>query len=270
MSFIPGVNHALAPELDIGFGIEVRVGGPRKVTPTVQIPMADKDGDGIPDDKDKCPDRAEDKDGFEDQDGCPDIDNDNDRVLDIADKCPNVPETYNGYQDEDGCPDTVPPDLDTLKGTVEGLIYADGETVVRDSAQPAMKKIAELLAKYPSVKIVLIGHTDDREAKQFAQRPTQQLDIPCRRLASAATFGARAPTRCASSSVRPGDAGGRPRAGSRACVLDEPVADNDSPQGRLANRRVELQTILSTGTTQRLDRPSPERGALAAGRRRIT
>ena len=37
--------------------------------------------------KDKCPDRAEDTDGFEDADGCPDIDNDLDRVLDIADKC---------------------------------------------------------------------------------------------------------------------------------------------------------------------------------------
>jgi outer membrane protein OmpA-like peptidoglycan-associated protein len=54
---------------------------------------------------DQCPEIPEDKDGFEDADGCPDIDNDMDHVLDIADKCPNVPETYNGFEDEDGCPD---------------------------------------------------------------------------------------------------------------------------------------------------------------------
>ena len=33
----------------------------------------DRDGDGIPDDVDKCPDIAEDFDGFEDEDGCPEV-----------------------------------------------------------------------------------------------------------------------------------------------------------------------------------------------------
>src|SRR5262249_42772915 len=121
-----------------------------------------------PDDKDACPDRPEDFDGFEDADGCPDIDNDMDRVLDIADKCPNVPETYNGFEDEDGCPDTVPPDVDALRGTIEGLIYADGETVVHDSALPTLRKIAKTMTAHPNIRVVLIGHTDDREAKQFA------------------------------------------------------------------------------------------------------
>ncbi len=236
LSLIPGVNHALAPELDIGFGIEIHVGEPKKAAPVVEAPMADKDGDGIPDDKDKCPDRAEDKDGFEDQDGCPDIDNDNDRVLDIADKCPNVPETYNGYQDEDGCPDTVPPDLDALKGTIEGLLYAEGETVVRDSAQPAMKKIAEMLAKYPSVKIVLIGHTDDREAKQFATPDSSDIAALSADLARARAEAVRIEL------VRLGVGSGRVQVEGHGA--DEPVTDNDSPRGRLANRRVELKLFV--------------------------
>jgi hypothetical protein len=66
---------------------------------------ADRDGDGIKDDVDKCPDAPEDFDGFEDEDGCPDPDNDRDGIPDMNDKCPNVPETRNGFQDEDGCPD---------------------------------------------------------------------------------------------------------------------------------------------------------------------
>jgi len=65
----------------------------------------DSDGDGIVDSHDKCPNEPEDKDGFQDEDGCPDLDNDNDGVPDAIDKCPNDPEDKDGFQDEDGCPD---------------------------------------------------------------------------------------------------------------------------------------------------------------------
>ncbi len=68
-------------------------------------PDPDNDKDGILDVDDLCPNDPEDKDGFEDKDGCPDPDNDKDRILDVNDKCPNEPETYNGFEDEDGCPD---------------------------------------------------------------------------------------------------------------------------------------------------------------------
>jgi hypothetical protein len=69
-----------------------------------QLPH-DTDGDGLDDRVDKCPNQAEDKDGFEDQDGCPDPDNDGDGIPDLKDKCPNAPEDVDGVQDEDGCPD---------------------------------------------------------------------------------------------------------------------------------------------------------------------
>jgi OmpA-OmpF porin, OOP family len=65
----------------------------------------DRDGDGILDDQDACPLAAEDRDGFEDSDGCPDLDNDGDRFPDAADKCPNEPEDMDGFEDADGCPD---------------------------------------------------------------------------------------------------------------------------------------------------------------------
>ena len=68
-------------------------------------PDADNDGDGIPDSVDKCPNVAEDKDGFQDEDGCPDEDNDKDGIPDKLDKCPNEPEDKDGFQDNDGCDD---------------------------------------------------------------------------------------------------------------------------------------------------------------------
>ncbi|AUX23689.1 outer membrane protein [Sorangium cellulosum] len=82
----------------------------------------DTDGDGITDSKDSCVLIPEDKDGYLDDDGCPDLDNDLDTIPDVADKdttgqsCANDPEDPDGYEDADGCPE---PDND--KDTVPDL-----------------------------------------------------------------------------------------------------------------------------------------------------
>ena len=65
----------------------------------------DKDRDGIPDHLDACPMLAEDFDGFEDEDGCPDPDNDNDLIPDVDDMCPNEAAEEGRDEDEDGCTD---------------------------------------------------------------------------------------------------------------------------------------------------------------------
>lgn len=68
-------------------------------------PDLDNDHDGVTDSKDKCVIAAEDIDGFEDYDGCPEPDNDMDGILDINDKCPNEAEDFDSFEDNDGCPD---------------------------------------------------------------------------------------------------------------------------------------------------------------------
>ena len=65
----------------------------------------DSDGDGIPDRRDQCPNEPEDRDGFQDEDGCPDLDNDQDGVPDHLDLAPLDPEDFDGFADEDGMPD---------------------------------------------------------------------------------------------------------------------------------------------------------------------
>jgi len=69
-------------------------------------PDLDNDKDGIPDVSDKCPGQAEDIDGFQDQDGCPDPDNDADGIDDLKDQCPKIAEDFDGFEDKDGCPDS--------------------------------------------------------------------------------------------------------------------------------------------------------------------
>ena len=93
-----------------GAGVLQGVGVPDAraiATVTFAHEVGDQDGDGIPDNVDKCPTIAEDKDQFEDDDGCPDPDNDQDGIPDLSDKCPNQPETVNGFMDDDGCPDEI-------------------------------------------------------------------------------------------------------------------------------------------------------------------
>lgn len=231
-------------EGDVSFGIELSPGKPRRRAgedrPIVAGPPPDRDGDGVPDASDKCPDRAEDSDGFEDDDGCPDIDNDGDRVLDIADKCEGQLETLNGYADDDGCPDSVPAEVEELRGSIEGLLYAEGETAVRESAHKYLEKIAAVMTAHPSIRVVLVGHTDDREAQAFAtpvegQPPPDVVDIAVD-LARARAEAVR------QALIAIGVPTGR-------IVVDglgpeEPVADNGTAKGRLANRRVEIKLFV--------------------------
>jgi OmpA-OmpF porin, OOP family len=242
-SLMPGVDPLFTLEWDAGFGLSFRLGEAarrRRAATKLIVPVnLDADNDGIAGDDDKCPDRAEDADGYEDRDGCPDIDNDLDSVLDIADKCSSVPESYNGFADDDGCPDIVPTEVESVVGTVEGLIYGAQETEVRDSAGPSMDRIAALLAKYPTVRIVLIGHTDETEATPLG---TPDPDAPPDIDALSEDLGmARAESVRQALLTR-----GIPlvRVETRGAGRSETVADNATPRGRLANRRVELKLYV--------------------------
>jgi outer membrane protein OmpA-like peptidoglycan-associated protein len=106
---------------------------PRPRPVKVEVKVVDTDKDGIPDNEDECPKNPEDKDGFADEDGCPEPDNDGDkicddhpdvqnRLADFADKCKGkdectgteadkvdgfakTKEDADGFEDTDGCPD---------------------------------------------------------------------------------------------------------------------------------------------------------------------
>ncbi len=103
------IGAAAGPGLLRGYGSpDLRIVGmlgyadPGKEAPP---PAVDSDRDGLLDPQDRCPRAPEDRDGFEDQDGCPDPDNDRDGVLDVSDKCRNQPEDADQFEDEEGCPD---------------------------------------------------------------------------------------------------------------------------------------------------------------------
>jgi outer membrane protein OmpA-like peptidoglycan-associated protein len=134
----------------------------KKVEPKPQ----DKDGDGILDDDDQCPLDPEDFEGFEDEDGCPDLDNDEDGIQDPADACQFVAEDVDGFQDQDGCPDFdndgdgLADINDQCKNKPEDY---DGFQDEDGCADPDNDddQIADLLDECPSEKEVYNNHEDD-------------------------------------------------------------------------------------------------------------
>ena len=200
----------------------------------VRIEETDSDGDGILDKDDPCPDQAEDFDGFQDEDGCPDPDNDRDGIPDADDKCPNEPETINGVQDEDGCPD---------KGKVKVLVdgerivilekvyFATGKDVILARSHPLLKQVAAVLRANPQVELVRIeGHTDDQG------NDAKNLDLSQRRANNVRAF-----------LMKEGIAEGRMEAVGYGET--KPVDTNKTAKGRENNRRVGF-TILRVGKVE--------------------
>jgi OmpA family/Putative MetA-pathway of phenol degradation/Thrombospondin type 3 repeat len=141
----------------IAKGLSVQAGGNIGILEGIGTPLArflvgirwvprikDSDGDGVPDEDDKCPKLNEDMDGYKDNDGCPDTDNDADGLPDKKDKCPDKAEDIDGFEDEDGCPeadndkDGIPDEKDNCpnkagpkknNGCPATMIDTDGDTV---------------------------------------------------------------------------------------------------------------------------------------------
>lgn len=211
----------------------------------------DRDGDGIDDAEDACPDVREDRDGFEDADGCPDPDNDADGVPDVEDACPDLPgpKEYDGCPDADGdeipdredrcptvpgpakfdgCPVEGPPYVKIEEKTLElaaSVRFDSGRDTVTADSKPVLDEVAATLQAHPELKKVRVeGHTDSQGSRKF------NLDLSRRR--------ARA---VVNQLVRRGVAA--ERLDSEGFGEDRPVATNRTALGRAKNRRVELAIV---------------------------
>jgi outer membrane protein OmpA-like peptidoglycan-associated protein len=143
-------------------------------------PVLDKDGDGVPDPKDSCPDVAglkvlagcpdTDADGLADADdkcpdragpkdngGCPDADKDGDTVVDRADRCP----------DQFGAPPEGCPKKYTLVEVKREKIeikqqvhFATAKHRVLPDSYKLLDQVVSVLNDFPKMRISIEGHTD--------------------------------------------------------------------------------------------------------------
>lgn len=204
---------------------------PPRPTPAASAWSArsDSDGDGVLDMHDRCPNDPEDRDLFEDEDGCPDPDNDRDGILDRCDRCPNDPETYNGFDDADGCPDSQRVIVKPARIVIVQFVhFALGQHRFGAPSLPVVDATAEVLKEHPEIEVVaVIGHTsqDEQRPDLLSLRRAQEVraaliqrGIDADRVVA---FGA----------------------GSR-----QPIADNKTTEGREKNRRTEFRILSLQGS----------------------
>jgi outer membrane protein OmpA-like peptidoglycan-associated protein len=185
-------------------------------------PDVDNDGDGIADTKDECPTRAEDEDGFEDRDGCPDLDNDQDGFLDVDDGCANAPENFNAYLDDDGCPDEIPPDLIEFAGAIPAIQFEVNSAKLKRSSHKILDKAARALMGYPDLSVEIAGHASSEGDDDYNMELSQERVLTVREYMI--------------------DRGIDPsRLTARGYGETQPVASNDTEEGRSINRRVEFR-----------------------------
>ena len=203
-------------------------------------PDPDNDGDGILDAADKCPNEAEDKDGWQDQDGCPDPDNDNDGILDAKDECPNDPETINGFEDEDGCPDEANKKklvvVKREKIEINDKIYfAYDSDLILPKSYDLLDNVAQVINDHKEIPAIFIeGHTDSDGRDDY------NLELSDRRAKSVLRYLADK-----------GVEGARLKA--KGFGETNPIASNATEEGKAQNRRVEFRIVDLEGNP-----PKPE------------
>jgi outer membrane protein OmpA-like peptidoglycan-associated protein len=102
-----------------------------------------------------------------------------------------------------------------------GLLFNTGEATLQEQARTDLVKLSATLNKYADTKVLIEGHTDDVGSDEFNMDLSQKR---AQAVAAQLSTNQVDPARCTLMGY--GEA--------------QPVMDNDSPDGRQANRRVEL------------------------------
>jgi outer membrane protein OmpA-like peptidoglycan-associated protein len=183
-------------------------------------PEVDNDLDGIPDASDKCPYEPEDLDTFEDEDGCPEPDNDKDTVLDVQDQCPNEP----GSTTEEplGCPKAALVVVTDCEVKITQQIHFEyNKDKIRPESFPILDAVVDVLNKNPDIRLEVQGHTDNRGSAAYNK------NLSNRRAASVKNY-------LMAHGITPG------RLTSMGYGFDRPIVDNSTEQNRALNRRVQF------------------------------
>lgn len=211
--------------------------------------VGDSDGDGVPDDRDACPNTPY---GVPvDTTGCPMVmpvgDSDGDGVPDNVDRCPGTPlgmavDTTGCPIDEDGdgvpngsddCPRTPPGFKVNARGCVvdeqtvivlKSVHFAFDSSELTREARVLLDRVVEGLRNQPNLRMAIAGHTDSLGTEAYNQA------LSLRRAESVRRFLLEV-------GIEPS------RLLTEGFGELRPIADNESEQGRATNRRVEFRVL---------------------------
>jgi outer membrane protein OmpA-like peptidoglycan-associated protein len=177
----------------------------------------DKDGDGLFDFVDGCPDVA----GPKENNGCPWPDTDNDGLLDKDDDCPMTP----GPKENKGCPIIEEEVVEVIKTAFNNLEFATAKDIILDVSKPALDELAVVLSNKPLWKLEISGHTDN------VGEDNANLVLSKKRSESLKNY-------LVSKGIN------ADRLATFYFGETKPIADNNTPEGRKKNRRVEMKIVF--------------------------
>jgi outer membrane protein OmpA-like peptidoglycan-associated protein/outer membrane protein W len=200
-----------------GVGIGYRFGGkpaPAPLPVTAAAPVAippplDSDGDGVPDSIDRCPNTPR---GVKvDASGCP-LDSDNDGVPDYLDQCPGTPPGLK--VDANGC------EIEEM--VLTGVTFETASAQLTRESFAILDNVVEVLRQRSKGISEVHGYTDSRGKDDYNQK------LSARRAAAVMQY-----------LIDKGIPAERLR--SKGFGKANPVASNDTAEGRAKNRRVTVQ-----------------------------
>ncbi len=171
----------------------------------------DSDGDGIADGKDDCPYAA----GEGRFNGCPDTDGDG--IIDSKDKCPNSP----APNSPTGCPEITKEDKAVLDYALQAVQFETGKSILKEESYVVLDQVITILDRYPDFHLEIIGHTDNVGSEDNNLRLSQRRAKACYEY----LLTKKVPD-------------GRMSYGGFG--ENNPIAPNDTKDGRRLNRRVEF------------------------------
>ncbi len=186
---------------------------PDSAGPIKLLGCPDRDGDGVPDIHDKCPDVP----GSVNFQGCPAPDSDGDSVNDDDDKCPFV----KGVKSNFGCPPINPVLIKRVNHAAERIFFVRAKATIEEISLPELDRVVAILQSDSTLRLRVEGYTDSegtdaRELKLSTKRAWEvehylmKQGIPQSRMEFIG-YG-----------------------------KDKPIASNDTDEGRATNRRVEM------------------------------
>ena len=187
--------------------------------PSPEAKPSDRDGDGIADADDACPDKPGVKTDNPKTNGCP-ADRDGDGIIDSEDACPDAAGPKTDDPKTNGCPKAA---------VVNGMIkisdqvkFAFGSAKILKDSDELLNAVADIFKKHPEIKMVRIeGHTDNKG------KPAANMALSKARAAAVMTW-----------LVKHGVE--KSRLKSEGLGQTKPIDDNGTEAGRANNRRVEF------------------------------
>lgn len=183
----------------------------------------DTDGDGVVDKDDECPEEI----GSQKGNGCPDSDADG--IPDKYDACKTEP----GTVEFGGCPKNhvfssnviIPQETESkLNFNAKNVLFESSEDVILDESYPSLNNILKIMNDYPQSRFSINGYTDNTGLDE------RNRDLSLRRAKSVMNYF-----------TSKGIAANRLEI--KGFGSANPIATNETEEGKKANRRVEIKVL---------------------------